>query len=132
MLLEEEPNCAPVEPAITLSTWRPHRWTFAPVEHAELEHSEICGSAHYSAERVHLAHDSSFGNPTDRGVARHLADRFEGASDEPYSRAQASCCNPGLSSGVTSSDDNYIKLGLEILRLGHTLKISIATNTRRS
>jgi hypothetical protein len=115
-----------------LSTWRPHGWTLAPVEHTELEHSEICSSAHDSAERVYLAHDGSFGNPANRRVARHLADRFERASYEPYSRAQASCCNGCFSSSVAGPDDNYIELGLEILRLGHTLKISIATNTRLS
>jgi hypothetical protein len=125
MFLEERPYCAPVETAITLSAWRPYRWTLAPIEHAELEHGEIRSSAHYSAERIHLAYDRSLCNPADCRVARHLADRLECASDEPYSSAQASCADRGFSSGVTGPDDNYIELGLEILRLGHTLKISI-------
>jgi hypothetical protein len=33
---------------------------------------------------------------------------------------------------VTSSDDNYIEFGLEILRVGHTFKISIMTKARCS
>jgi len=115
MLFEEGPYCASVEPAITLSAWRPYCWTLAPVEHAELEHREIRGSSHYSAERVHLANDGSFRNSTDRRVARHLADGLERTSDEPYPRTQASCRDCGFGSGVTGSDDNYIELGLEIL-----------------
>jgi hypothetical protein len=129
MFLEERPYCAPVEPAITLSAWRPHGWTLAPVEHAELDHGEICSSSHYSAERVDLAYDGSLGNPTDRRVARHLSDRLERASDEPHSRAKPSGCHRGFSSGVTRPDDNYIELGLELRRLRHTLKISIATKS---
>jgi len=132
MFLEEGPHCASIEPPVALSAWSPYRWTLAPIEHAELEHSEIRGSSHYPAQSVHFAYDGSFRNPTDRRVARHLADRFERASDEPYTGTQASCRNCGFSSGVTGPDDNHIELGLEILRLGHTLKISIATNTRRS
>jgi hypothetical protein len=125
MFLEERPYCAPVEPAITLSARRPDRWTLAPIEHAELEHGEIGSSAHYSAERIHLPYDGSLCNPADCRVARHLADRLERASDEPDSSAQASCADRGFSSGVTGPDDNYIEFGLEILWLGHTLKISI-------
>src|ERR1700687_5303049 len=132
MLLEEEPYCAPVQPTITLSTWRPHRWTFAPVEHAELKHGEICSSAHDSAERVHLAYDGSFRNSTDRRVARHLANRFERAGDEPHSSTQASRSDRCFGSGMTGPDDNHIELGLEILRLAHTFKISVATKCRRS
>src|ERR1700694_2243854 len=128
MLLEEGPYCASVESPITLSAWRPYRWTLTAVEHAELEHSEIRGSSHYSAERVHLTDDGSFGDSTDRRIARHLADGLERTGDEPYPRSQASCCDRGFGSGVTGPDDYYIELGLEILRLGHTLKISVATN----
>jgi hypothetical protein len=128
MLFEEGPYRASVESAIALRARRPNRRALAPIEHAKLEHGEIGSSSHYSAERVHLAHDRSFGNSTDRRVARHLPDRFERASDEPHSRAKASGCNCGFSSGMTGPDDDYIELGLEILRLGHTLKISLATN----
>jgi hypothetical protein len=129
MLFEEGSDRAPVEAPITLSAWRPNRRTLAAVEHAELERGEIRCPPHYSAERIHLAYDSSLGNSTDRGVAGHLADGFERAGDEPDPRSQASCCDRGFRSGVTGTDDNYIELGLEILRLGHTLKISITTYT---
>jgi len=132
MLFEERPYRAPIEAAITLRARCPYCRTLAPIKHAELDHGEISSSSHYSAKRIHLAHDGSLCNPADRRVARHLADRLERARDEPYSRTQASGCDRGLSSGVTSPDDNYIEFGLEILRLGHTLKISIATNVRRS
>jgi hypothetical protein len=126
MVFEQRPYCPTVQPAITLSAWCPYRWTLAPIEHSELEHSEIGSSSHYSAEGVYLAYDGSLRNSADRWVARHLADRFERTSDEPYSRTQTSCCDRGFSSGVTGPDDDNIELGLEILRLGHTLKISVA------
>jgi hypothetical protein len=130
VLFEEGPYRAPIESAITLSAWSPYRRSFASIEHSELEHGEIRRPSHDSAECVHLAYDGSFGNPTNRRVARHLADCFERTSDEPNSRTEASCRNGGFSSGVAGADDDYIELGLEILRRGHTLKIS-AANTRR-
>src|SRR6202162_4500867 len=129
MLLKERPYRAPVKPSITLGARSPYRWTLAPIEHPELKNCEIRSSSHYPSKPVHLAHDSSLRNPADSGVASHLDDCLERASDEPYSRTQSSCCDRGFSAGVTATDDNYIELGLDILGLGHTLKISIASKS---
>jgi hypothetical protein len=111
-----------------LSTWCPNRWTLAAVEHSELEHGEIRSSTHDPAECVDFPYNGSFGNPTDRRVARHLADRFERTSDEPDPGAKTRCGDSCLSSGVAGPDDDYIELGFEILRLVHTLKISVLQN----
>src|SRR4030088_495618 len=104
MLFEQRPYCASVQPAITLSPWRPYRWTLAPIEHSELEHREIRSSSHYSAKSVYLAYDGSLRNSADSRVARHLADRFERTSDETHSGTQTSCGNRGFGSGVTGPD----------------------------
>ena len=122
MLFEQRPYCPSVQPPITLSPGRPYRWTLAPIEHSELERREVRGSSHYSAKGVYLTYDGSLRNSADGRVARHLADRFERTSDEPDSRTQTSCGNGGFGSGVTGPDDDNIELGLEILRLGHTLR----------
>jgi hypothetical protein len=115
-VLFEERSCrSSVESPIALCTWRPYCRTLAPVEHPELKHGEIRSSPHYSAKRIHLAHDGSFRDSAYRRVARHLADGLERARDETYPGIQASGCDCGFSSGVTSSDDDYIELGLEIL-----------------
>jgi hypothetical protein len=122
MLLEERPDRASIKSSIALRARGPYRRPFASVEHSELEHGQIRSSSHKPAECVHLPHDGSFRNSSNGRVARHLADCFERTGDKPHSRPQASGCYSGFSSRVTSSDDYYIELGFEILRLGHTLR----------
>jgi hypothetical protein len=85
VLFEEEPYCAPVESAITLRAWCPHRRTLAPIEHTELDHGEIGSSSHYPAKRVHLTHNGSLRDPANCRVARHLTNCLERARNEPYS-----------------------------------------------
>jgi len=102
-LFEEGPHRAPVKAAITLRTRCPYRRTLAPIKHAELDRSEISSFSHYSAKRIHLAHDGSLRNPANRRVARHLADCLERARDEPYSRTQASTREPSLAAATAAS-----------------------------
>jgi hypothetical protein len=90
VIFEERSYRSSVESPIALRARRPYCRTLAPVQHPELKHGEIRSSSHYSAKRIHLAHDGSFRDSADRGVARHLADSLERARDETYPGTQAS------------------------------------------
>src|SRR4051812_10165189 len=77
VLLEEGSHTATVQPAIALSARCPHRWSFASIEHAELDHRQVSGFTHYSAQRIHFPDYCPLCDPTDCRIARHLTDCLE-------------------------------------------------------
>jgi hypothetical protein len=60
-----------------LSSWRPDGCAFAAIQHAELQHRQVRCAAHDAAQGINFTDNRTFGDTTDSGVARHLADGFE-------------------------------------------------------
>ena len=67
---------------VALRTRTPHRRPFGTVEHLELDHRPVGYDARIPAERIHFAHDLSFGNTAHRGIARHLRHGLQVLRDE--------------------------------------------------
>jgi hypothetical protein len=122
VLLEKRSNGPPVEAAIALCTRRPDSGALASVEHAELNHGEVGGPAHDSSKRIDLADDGSFGDATDGGIARHLANRFKRTRNQPNTRAEASGSNGCFRTSVAGADNYNIEFGFKVLPCGHTLR----------
>jgi hypothetical protein len=124
VLLDQRSYGAPVKSAIALRTRSPDRWTLAPVQHPELQHRQICRTAHDSTQRIDLPHDGAFGDTADCRVARHLADCLERARDEADPRTKAGCRDSSLGSRVPGSDYQDIEACLRSrVAHGHTFNL---------
>ncbi|MBB4016907.1 hypothetical protein GGR16_001936 [Chelatococcus caeni] len=66
-----------IELAICLGTRTTHGRALAAVEHAELDATGIRHPPHETVEGVHLAHEMTLAQPTDRRIARHGTDGVE-------------------------------------------------------
>jgi hypothetical protein len=108
---EKCPHGTPIETAITLCARRPDRRPFRPVEHSELNHGPVRRATHHPAQGIDFTDHRALGNPADRGIAGHLANRLEilrhqqGAGTEACSRVR--CLSPGV---ATSDDDHIVRL----------------------
>src|SRR4029078_8107958 len=98
----------------------------------EFTDGQIGASAHYAAQRIHLANNRTFGDTPNCRIAGHLANCLESAGDEPNAGADSGSSNSGLGSGVAGTDDDHIEFALEISIAGHTLKISTSRFTPAS
>ena len=56
---------------------RPHRRPPARIQQPELDPARIRHLAHHAAQRVHLAHQVSLGDPANRRVAAHLRNQIQ-------------------------------------------------------
>jgi hypothetical protein len=127
LLFEERSHRAAVQATIALCAGSPDGRAFTAVQHPELDHREIGGSPHDSAERIDLADDSAFCNSANGRVARHLTDRFESARDQADPNSKTRRCHRCLGSRVAGANDYNVKLGFEVLGMRHTLKIKRAS-----
>ena len=97
-----------VELAVGLGARAPHRRSLAAVQHAELDAGAVDRAAHHPVERIDLAHQMALGQPADRRVARHLADRVAAMGDQGGTRAEPSRSGGGLAAGMTAADHDDI------------------------
>src|SRR5688500_17051440 len=132
-VLLNQKSCRPaVQSAITLRSRRPDCRPLAPVQYSELEHGQICRARHDSAECIDLAHDGSLGDAANRGIARHLSDRFERAGDEPDARTKPRRRNGRFSAGMAAAHNDYIELDLVLRGARHLVNIAGAGHRVRS
>jgi hypothetical protein len=69
VLFEKGSNRTPIQPTITLRARCPDCRSLAPIEHPELNHSEVGSASHDSTERIDFANDRSLRNASDRRIA---------------------------------------------------------------
>src|SRR5256885_3289491 len=122
--LEQGSDGSTIEAPITLSTGSPDSRPFAAIQHAELNHRQVCCASHDAAEGVDLSDDSSFGDATNGRIARHLSYALNTACDEPDTCIQARGGNCCLRTGVARTYDKDIELAFKPGRSRHRLKIS--------
>jgi hypothetical protein len=94
----------------------PDGWTFASIEHPELNHGEVGSPSHDSSERIDLPDHCALGNATNCRIARHLTDGFQRARDQPDPSSKSSCCNGRFGSGVAGSDNYNVEFSFKVLR----------------
>ena len=93
---------------VALCAGAPHGGTLGEVEHAELYHGVVGNNSRVAAEGVDFAHYLTFGHATHGGVARHLTDGVEVLGDEEGVHAEVGRSGGGLSTGMSSANNNYI------------------------
>jgi hypothetical protein len=103
-----------IENSIGLGTGCTHGWTLARVEGAELDACFVGTQGHGTAERIELADKMAFADSPDGRVARHLSERFDVVREQEGLCACACGGKSGLSAGMSTTNDKYIKLCREI------------------
>lgn len=116
VLFEEGPYRTSVEPAVALRARSPDSRTLASIEHAELNHGEIGSSSHDSAECIDLADDGSFGDASNRRIARHLPDGFEGARNQADTSSKTGSGNSCFGAGMTGANYQDVEFGFKVPR----------------
>ena len=97
-----------VELPIGLRAGAPHRRPLAAVQHAELDAGAVDRAAHDPVERIDLAHQMALGEPADRRVARHLADRRPVVRQEGRAGAKPRRRRRRLAPGMPPADHHDI------------------------
>jgi hypothetical protein len=117
MALEKRPHRPPVETTVALRTRGPDRRALAAVEHAELQGRQVGGSAHDAAQCIDFPNYSPFGNPTNRRIARHLANSLERTGDDANRCTESRGSDRGFGAGVTGANNEdvevFFKLAIE-------------------
>jgi len=80
----------------------------------ELDTGLIGGASHCAVQRVDFLDQVAFADASDRGVARHLAQRFQAVRHQQGGCAQACRCQASLGSGMTAPDDDDVKVVAKI------------------
>ena len=101
--------------AVALRTRAPHGRPFRTVQYAELDGGAVRYHARMSAQCVDFAHDLSFGNATDGGVATHLCNLVHVHGDETRLRPQSGSRGGRLTTGMSGTDYNDVILKFHTL-----------------
>jgi hypothetical protein len=107
--LELRPNRTPVQTTIALRPWGPDRRSLRTVEHPELDPRQIRGPAHNPAQRIDFPHHGPLGDPSDRGIAGHLADGLEVLGEQERPRPGPRRHRAGLGAGMPSPDNDHVE-----------------------
>ena len=97
-----------VECAVRLRPRAANSGSLAAVQQFEMDPGLIRHSAHEPVERVDLPHQMALADPADRGIARHLPERFQLVGQQQRPRAHAGGGRGGLTSRVAAADHDDI------------------------
>ena len=97
-----------VEGFVRLAAEPAHGGSPRAVEHLELDRRAIRDEPHRATQRVDLAHDLSFREAPDRGVAAHAPDRRALPREEKRLFSEARRGERGLTTGMAPSDDDDV------------------------
>src|SRR5215472_14071016 len=100
-----------IETAVRLRPRAPDRRSFAPVQNAELDPGTVDGAAHDAVESVDLAHQMPLAEPTDRWVARHLADRCPPVGQQQGAGTDSRRRRRRFAAGVAAANHNDVVPG---------------------
>ena len=110
LALENLAHLEPVLLLVALRAGRPHGGTARGVEQAELNADGVGDLAHDAAQGIDFAHQVSFGNAADRGIAGHLRDQIHVEREQRGAKPQARRRYRGLAAGVAGADNDYVVL----------------------
>ena len=66
-----------IQSSVSLRAWSLYGWTARAIQQSKLNAGAINYAAHDPAQRVNLAHDVTFPDTANCGIAGHLADQIE-------------------------------------------------------
>ena len=107
LVLEAPPDRGLVEHPVRLRARRPHRRALARIEDAELDSRLVGGDRHRAAQRVDLLDEMALADAADRGIARHLAQRFDAVGQQKRLAAHPRAGERRLGAGMAATDDDH-------------------------
>jgi hypothetical protein len=81
-----------------------HGWTFAGVEHTNVDVGAVDHLSHMSAQGVHFANQVRFGGPTDAGIARHAGHMGQAGRQDDDLATHSGCGGCRFTAGVTGTN----------------------------
>jgi hypothetical protein len=109
LVLENMPNCLPVEYAIRLCPRRANRGTLTRIEGAKLNAGTIDGLCHCPAERIDLFREVALADATNGWITAHLAERRYVLRDEQRARTGPRGSQACLRTSMTAANDDHVK-----------------------
>ncbi len=103
-----------VEHAIGLGAGGPDRRSLAGVEDPELDARLVRGDGHRAAQGVHFLDEMPLADPSDRGIAGHLAEGLDTVGEQKRVAAHAGARERGFGAGVTAAHHDDVETVLEI------------------
>ena len=108
LLGQEILNGRAIELAIGLGTGPPHGRPFGEIERPELDPRTIDRPTHDAVQGIDLANQVALAQAADRGVARHLTDRFDPVGQQQGPGAQARSRRCRFTAGVAATDNDDV------------------------
>ncbi len=112
--LQTTADGALVENPVGLGARGPDSRPLARVERPELDAGLIGSDRHGAPEGIHLLHEVTLPDAADRGVARHLAKRFEVVRQQQRAPTDPRSSERRLGAGMAATDDDHVKTPVEI------------------
>lgn len=101
------PAC--VDGLIALSAGCVYGRAAARIECFLLERGLIGVKSHFAAEGIELINEVRFGEPADRGIARHTSDRIDATCDQECFDAHSGGDQGRFGAGVSAADHDDIR-----------------------
>jgi hypothetical protein len=98
-----------IEAAIGLCAGTSDRGTLGSVQDPELDPGFVGDTAHESVERIDFSDDVTFAEASDRGIARHRADRRERMGQQGGLGPSPSGRRGGFTAGMAAAHDDDIE-----------------------
>ena len=113
MVLDATANRPAVKRPVGLGACGLHCRALGRVESAELDSCFVGGEGHRAAKRVNLLHQVSFADPTDRRVARHLAEGLDAVCEQQRPSADPCTREGSLAASVAAANHDDVEFGRE-------------------
>src|SRR5471030_2472611 len=98
-----------VQDAIRLRPRSTDSWPFRRVQNPKLDARFVGCRGHCAAQSIDFLDQMALPNPANRGIAAHLAERFDVMSQQKRGHARSSGGQSGFSSSVTATYNDHIE-----------------------
>jgi hypothetical protein len=126
LVLKARTNRLSIEHPVSLRARCSHRRSLACIQDAKLDAGCIGRSRHRTTQGIDLFHEMSLPDTPNRGIARHLTQRFEVVGQKKGAATPSRSGQGRLGTGMATPDHDYIELG----RISHLDRNSAAALTR--
>ena len=114
LVFEHAANGGLVQNPVGLGPRGAHSRALARIENAELNAALVGGQRHGAAQGIDLLDQVALADAANRGVAAHLAQRFDVVAEQQGLATHASRSQCGLGAGMAAADDDHVKfLGIK-------------------
>jgi hypothetical protein len=126
LVLKAKTNRLSIEHPVSLRARCSHRRSLACIEDAKLDTGCIGRKCHRTTQGIDLFHEMALPDTPNRGIARHLTQRFEVVGQKKGVATPSRSGQGRLGTGMATADHDYIEVG----RISHLDGQNAAALTR--